>query len=109
MPRARPAARLMVMNTHAHAAAGGLYSFKSWYAGRLAPVRRRLVAAQVPPAAITVTGIAFGAGGGRGGHRAAGGQARLRQPGRRGGQGGWSDDRLRFGPERGRRPRRRTR
>ena len=52
------------MNTHAHAAAGGLYSFKSWYADRLAPVRRRLVAAQVPPAAITVTGIAFGGGAG---------------------------------------------
>ena len=40
--------------------AGGLYSFKSWYAGRLAPVRRRLVAASVPPAAITAAGILFG-------------------------------------------------
>lgn len=48
------------MNIAAHAAAGGLYSFKSWYAGRLAPVRRGLVAANVPPAAITTAGIAFG-------------------------------------------------
>jgi len=40
--------------------AGGLYSFKPWYAGRLAPVRRRLVAANVPPAAITTAGIFFG-------------------------------------------------
>ena len=31
----------MIMS--AEAAAGGLYSFKSWYAGRLAPVRRRLI------------------------------------------------------------------
>jgi len=52
------------MNMNSRAAAGGLYSFKSWYAGRLAPVRRGLVAAHVPPAAITVTGIAFGAGAG---------------------------------------------
>jgi CDP-diacylglycerol--glycerol-3-phosphate 3-phosphatidyltransferase len=48
------------MDNSAHAAAGGLYSFKSWYARRLAPVRRRLVAANVPPAAVTVTGIFFG-------------------------------------------------
>lgn len=52
------------MNNSAHAATGGLYSFKSWYARRLAPVRRRLVAWNVPPAAITVTGILFGAGAG---------------------------------------------
>ncbi|HEX4287480.1 MAG TPA: hypothetical protein VH021_01080, partial [Trebonia sp.] len=52
------------MNTSAHAAAGGLYSFKSWYAGRLAPLRRRLIAANVRPAAITLTGIAFGGGAG---------------------------------------------
>src|SRR5271157_4280710 len=45
------------MNVSAHAAAGGLYSFKSWYAGRLAPVRRGLVAANVPPAVITMTGV----------------------------------------------------
>lgn len=64
MSRARPAARLMDMNSSAHAAAGGLYSFKSWYADRLAPVRRLLVAATVPPAAITMTGIAFGGGAG---------------------------------------------
>jgi CDP-diacylglycerol--glycerol-3-phosphate 3-phosphatidyltransferase len=64
MQRGRPAARLMVMNTSAHAAAGGLYSFKSWYAGRLAPVRRRLIAANVRPAAITLIGIAFGGGAG---------------------------------------------
>jgi CDP-diacylglycerol---glycerol-3-phosphate 3-phosphatidyltransferase len=44
--------------------AGGLYSFKPWYAGRLAPVRRRLVAASVPPAAITTAGILFGGGAG---------------------------------------------
>ncbi|HTZ29946.1 MAG TPA: CDP-alcohol phosphatidyltransferase family protein [Streptosporangiaceae bacterium] len=52
------------MNTSAHAAAGGLYSFKPWYARRLAPVRRRLVAANVPPAAITIAGILFGGGAG---------------------------------------------
>ncbi len=59
------------MNISAHAAAGtpsrywgGLYSFKSWYAGRLAPVRRVLVSANVPPAAITMAGIAFGGGAG---------------------------------------------
>jgi pimeloyl-ACP methyl ester carboxylesterase len=38
----------------------GLYGFKSWYADLLAPVRRVLVEADVPPAAITVAGIAFG-------------------------------------------------
>src|SRR6516162_2528314 len=59
-PGWRPAARLMAMNIPAHAAAGGLYSFKSWYAGRLAPVRRFLVAARVPPGAITAAGIVFG-------------------------------------------------
>jgi len=48
------------MNISAHAAAGGLYSFKSWYAGCLAPVRRILVAADVPPAVITMAGIVFG-------------------------------------------------
>jgi hypothetical protein len=30
----------------------GLYGFKSWYADLLAPVRRMLVEADVPPAAI---------------------------------------------------------
>jgi CDP-diacylglycerol---glycerol-3-phosphate 3-phosphatidyltransferase len=54
----------MAMDISAHAAAGGLYSFKSWYAGRLAPVRRSLAAANVSPTAITMTGIAFGAGAG---------------------------------------------
>jgi CDP-diacylglycerol--glycerol-3-phosphate 3-phosphatidyltransferase len=49
----------MAMNTSEHAA-DGLYSFKSWYAARLAPVRRGLVGANVPPAAITMTGIVFG-------------------------------------------------
>jgi phosphatidylglycerophosphate synthase len=63
----------MAMNNSAHAAAGGLYSFKSWYARRLAPVRRRLVTANVPPAAITVAGIGFGAG--------AGGVLALMRPG----------------------------
>lgn len=52
------------MNISAEAAAGGLYSFKSWYAGRLAPVRRVLVTAGVPPAAITMAGVAFGGGAG---------------------------------------------
>jgi len=52
------------MNLSAPAAAGGLYGFKSWYAIRLAPVRRRLVAAHVPPSAITVAGIVFGGGAG---------------------------------------------
>jgi CDP-diacylglycerol--glycerol-3-phosphate 3-phosphatidyltransferase len=54
----------MAMNISACAAAGGLYSFKSWYASRLAPVRRALVTANVPPAAITMAGIAFGGGAG---------------------------------------------
>src|SRR5260221_9021332 len=72
MPREPPASRLTGMNISAHAAAGtpsrywgGLYSFKSWYASRLTPVRRVLVSANVPPAAITMAGIAFrgGAGG----------------------------------------------
>jgi CDP-diacylglycerol--glycerol-3-phosphate 3-phosphatidyltransferase len=64
MPCATPAGRLIGMDKSAHAAAGGLYSFKAWYARRLAPVRRRLVAANVPPAAITITGIFFGGGAG---------------------------------------------
>ena len=64
MPRGPPAGTLMAMDNSAHAAAGGLYSFKPWYARRLAPVRRRLVAANVPPAAITIAGIFFGAGAG---------------------------------------------
>jgi CDP-diacylglycerol---glycerol-3-phosphate 3-phosphatidyltransferase len=63
----------MAMDNSAHAAAGGLYSFKSWYARRLAPARRRLVTADVPPAAITLTGIGFGAG--------AGGALALMRPG----------------------------
>jgi CDP-diacylglycerol---glycerol-3-phosphate 3-phosphatidyltransferase len=50
----------MAMNTSEHAAADGLYRFKSWYAARLAPVRRGLAGAHVPPAAITMTGIVFG-------------------------------------------------
>jgi CDP-diacylglycerol---glycerol-3-phosphate 3-phosphatidyltransferase len=54
----------MAMNTSAHAAAGGLYSLKSWYADRLAPVRLRLIAVNVPPTAITLAGIAFGGGAG---------------------------------------------
>jgi hypothetical protein len=49
MAREPPAGRLMPMNISASAAAGGLYSFKSWYADLLAPVRRVLVAADVPP------------------------------------------------------------
>jgi CDP-diacylglycerol--glycerol-3-phosphate 3-phosphatidyltransferase len=42
----------------------GLYALKPWYAGQLEPVRRRLVAARVPPAVITVAGIIFGGGAG---------------------------------------------
>ena len=38
----------------------GLYGFKSWYADLLAPVRRVLVEAAVPPTAITGAGITFG-------------------------------------------------
>src|SRR5580698_3108735 len=72
MPCRPPARRLMAMNNSTHAA-GGLYSFKSWYARRLAPVRRCLVAANVPPAVITMTGIGFGAG--------AGGVLALMRPG----------------------------
>jgi CDP-diacylglycerol--glycerol-3-phosphate 3-phosphatidyltransferase len=64
MSRAPRAARLGAMNLSWQAAAGGLYSFKPWYAVRLGPVRRRLVAAQVPPAAITVAGVVFGGGAG---------------------------------------------
>jgi CDP-diacylglycerol---glycerol-3-phosphate 3-phosphatidyltransferase len=64
MSRGPPAERLMAMDISTHAAAGGLYSLKPWYARRLAPVRRRLVAANVPPAAITLAGVVFGAGAG---------------------------------------------
>jgi CDP-diacylglycerol--glycerol-3-phosphate 3-phosphatidyltransferase len=64
MPCGTPAGRLIGMDNSAHAAAGGLYSFKAWYARRLAPVRRHLVAANVPPSLITMTGICFGAGAG---------------------------------------------
>ncbi len=52
------------MNISASAAAGGLYSFKSWYADLLAPVRRLLVDTGVSPAAITMAGIVFGGGAG---------------------------------------------
>lgn len=45
-------------------AATGLYSFKTWYAGLLAPVAKRLVAARVSPSVITAAGMAFGAGAG---------------------------------------------
>jgi CDP-diacylglycerol--glycerol-3-phosphate 3-phosphatidyltransferase len=58
MARAAPAARLGVMNS------SGLYALKPWYAARLAPVRRSLVAARVPPNVITIAGIAFGGGAG---------------------------------------------
>ena len=34
----------------------GLYGFKSWYADLLAPVRRVLVEADVPPAALACSG-----------------------------------------------------
>jgi len=64
MPGGPPAGRLTVMNISPGDAIGGLYGFKSWYAGRLTPVRRRLVAADVPPAAITAAGVVFGGGAG---------------------------------------------
>jgi CDP-diacylglycerol---glycerol-3-phosphate 3-phosphatidyltransferase len=64
MPGAPSAGRLMAMNISAGTAVGGLYGFKSWYAARLAPVRRRLVAADVAPAAITAAGVVFGGGAG---------------------------------------------
>jgi CDP-diacylglycerol--glycerol-3-phosphate 3-phosphatidyltransferase len=78
MPRVPPGTRLMAMDTSAHATLPpdgsnnpgcgaslfGLYGLRSWYADRLAPVRRALVAADVPPAAITMAGILFGAGAG---------------------------------------------
>src|SRR5262245_40144444 len=59
------------MDTFTRAAVGtvfcywdGLYICKFWYADRLALVRQRLVAANVPPAVITMAGIFFGAGAG---------------------------------------------
>lgn len=42
----------------------GLYALKPWYAGRLAVVRRRLVAQRVSPDTITAAGVAVGAGAG---------------------------------------------
>jgi CDP-diacylglycerol---glycerol-3-phosphate 3-phosphatidyltransferase len=42
----------------------GLYALKPWYAGRLSPVRRWLVTANVSPSAITAAGVIFGAGAG---------------------------------------------
>lgn len=39
----------------------GLYALKSWYAARLAPLRRTLVARGVTPATLTWTGVAAGA------------------------------------------------
>jgi predicted CDP-diglyceride synthetase/phosphatidate cytidylyltransferase len=39
----------------------GLYALKPWYASRLSRVRAFLVARDVPPSAITVSGIGFGA------------------------------------------------
>jgi CDP-diacylglycerol---glycerol-3-phosphate 3-phosphatidyltransferase len=62
MPRSSPAPKLAGMN--ATQAASGLYSFKPWYAGVLAPLRKRLVAARVSPNVITIAGIASGCGAG---------------------------------------------
>jgi CDP-diacylglycerol---glycerol-3-phosphate 3-phosphatidyltransferase len=42
----------------------GLYALKPWYARRLSFIRRRLVAADVSPHVVTMTGIAFGGGAG---------------------------------------------
>lgn len=42
----------------------GLYALKPWYAGRLTPIRRRLVAGHVSPTVITMVGIVFGGGAG---------------------------------------------
>jgi CDP-diacylglycerol--glycerol-3-phosphate 3-phosphatidyltransferase len=38
----------------------GIYALKPWYAARLRPVRRALVARRVPPSALTWTGVGFG-------------------------------------------------
>lgn len=51
----------------------GLYALKPWYAGRLSPVRRWLVAAHMPPSAITAAGVFFGG--------CAGGALALLRPG----------------------------
>ena len=42
----------------------GLYALKPWYARRLAPLRSAMVARRVPPHALTVAGVACGAGAG---------------------------------------------
>lgn len=42
----------------------GLYGLKPWFAGRLASVRRTLVARRVPPGALTWSGVGFGAAAG---------------------------------------------
>src|SRR5262245_41417018 len=39
----------------------GLYALRPWYAARLSGLRRILVAHSVPPAALTLGGVAFGA------------------------------------------------
>ena len=72
MPRGPPPAKLMAMDTSSSlppdpgnpGCGAGLYRLKYWYADRLAPVRRAMVAANVPPSAITMAGIFFGAGAG---------------------------------------------
>lgn len=42
----------------------GLYALKPWYAGRLSPLLRQLVAANVSPNMITACGVALGCGAG---------------------------------------------
>jgi len=39
----------------------GLYALKPWYAARLGGLRQTLVTHRVPPAALTIGGVAFGA------------------------------------------------
>jgi CDP-diacylglycerol--glycerol-3-phosphate 3-phosphatidyltransferase len=51
----------------------GLYALKPWYADRLGPLRRVLVAHRVPPGALTWAGVGFGG--------AAGAAAALLRPG----------------------------
>jgi CDP-diacylglycerol--glycerol-3-phosphate 3-phosphatidyltransferase len=40
----------------------GLYALKPWYAERLAPLRRRLIAADVSPTTVSVAGVVFAVG-----------------------------------------------
>jgi CDP-diacylglycerol--glycerol-3-phosphate 3-phosphatidyltransferase len=52
------------MNTHSFRLMTGLYGLKPWYAARLRPLRRALVARHIPPGALTGGGVCFAAGAG---------------------------------------------